>query len=687
MKYHSSALRRVLRYHLQAAPLLLPLLSVVGALCGGYYYLLTIISIIVAHSVGLLRVVFCSVLCAAVAAIHYCAIKIDHDEFVGKLENEHALSIRGTVERSMSNGCILKIEDTGVRVALRGENAHWKAGDYIHATVEAQPYFPPHVEGMFDTATWLKSQGLAANLYCLRSEYLGRSFSFSALQGWADAQREYLAQVLVPPGCETDKRCQVLCALMLGDKSKSEPDTVNTFKRGGVLHIFAVSGLHVGIIAGILLFTLRYIPMPAYLRTLLFLIGVGAYVLMTGLAVPALRAFLMLALVVIGYGLRRPVSMLNIWAAAALGILLFAPWQMFNAGFVLSFAVYASICASAVYLMKDRPWFAPDSFIPKKLYTKADIAVVKSDIWLRGIIVVSLGAWLVSLPITMGFFHTFNLLSFLTNIVISPLIPLVMALGTAALVLSWVPVVGAWLHGLALHGAGLLINVVSFFSALPGSYMPIEEPSPPDSFMVMHTGYGDCFCVLGNPGVVINCGSEKTARFNVEPALFHGGFKPSALLLTQKRASLSGGSEVLTETWPDLTILRSHFTDAEAQVFSTEAGKYVVVYPPSYLPKSPVQNLIPAVIWECGEQRVMYLGDASVVTYERIPLQYKKVDVVICGRNPAQPVELHELVEDTGASQIILLPNALEILPETTIPAERVELIPISAENPFLLKK
>ena len=47
MKYHSSALRRVLRYHLQAAPLLLPLLSVVGALCGGYYYLLTIISIIV----------------------------------------------------------------------------------------------------------------------------------------------------------------------------------------------------------------------------------------------------------------------------------------------------------------------------------------------------------------------------------------------------------------------------------------------------------------------------------------------------------------------------------------------------------------------------------------------------------------------------------------------------------------
>lgn len=180
---------------------------------------------------------------------------------------------------------------------------------------------------------------------------------------------------------------------------------------------------------------------------------------------------------------------------------------------------------------------------------------------------------------------------------------------------------------------------------------------------------------------------KKTARFNVEPALFHGGFKPSALLLTQKRASLCGGSEVLTETWPDLTILRSHFTDAEAQVFSTEAGKYVVVYPPSYLPKSPVQNLTPAVIWECGEQRVMYLGDASVVTYERIPLQYKKVDVVICGRNPAQPVELHELVEDTGASQIILLPNALEILPETTIPAERVELIPISAENPFLLKK
>lgn len=489
-----------------AAPLFLPLVAVCGALWGGSLWGLSVAACLVAALCCRWRILIACLLCTAVAVLHTWRVEQRQQAFFEMAEHAVPLSLVGTVERELTNGCIFRDDATGARLVLRGDKATYRAGNRIRADVELLPAQSPPIRGMFDSAAWQRSQGLAATAYCTDSEFLEHPVSLSAIRGLADDARSYLARRLMPPGYEDDARAQVLCALVLGDKTYSDPETVNIFKRGGCLHIFAVSGLHVGIIAGIVYFILSRFPLRRRLRTVFLLLFTGLYVGMTGLAVPAIRAFLMLTLVMLGRELKRPVSMVNIWSAAALLVLLLTPWQIHNAGFLLSFAVYAAIGIGIRYGMRAGAWLSPDPFLPRRIYNSRERFIVKSDLWLRGLIVMSMSAWLAALPITMGYFHTFNSYGVLLNIIIAPLLLPTMLSG----LLSLLPWVGSYLHGVAMACSAMLLSIVGLFAELPSAYLPMQPAQDADALMVYHTGYADSFCVLGNPGVLINCGNEKT---------------------------------------------------------------------------------------------------------------------------------------------------------------------------------
>lgn len=94
---------------------------------------------------------------------------------------------------------------------------------------------------------------------------------------------------------------------------------------------------------------------------------------------------------------------------------------------------------------------------------------------------------------------------------------------------------------LALKSAGLLLAVVAFFADLPGAYIPAQLPRVPQEAIIVSLGYGNSACLLGNNGLLIDCGSEKSARFTLHPLLFHMGFAPGALLTTSSLESRCGG--------------------------------------------------------------------------------------------------------------------------------------------------
>ena len=681
--YHGA--RGVIRRFVLSAPLFMPLFCVVGTLLGGIFLWFSAALLLLILLSGCYRVTIGCVLCALTAYLHYqahtdaCRYYVDNADLINYTERY------GTVEKELSNGCVFRDEQSGVRIVLRGEAAQWKAGDCLKVRFELMPVDTAPLQGMFRADTWLRGQGAAATAYCVDAEYIGHPFSFSSLRGMADASRANMARRLIPENAEDDSRAQVLCALLLGDKTHSEPETVNIFKRGGCLHIFAVSGLHVGIIAGIIYILFGRWVLKPWPRTLLVILLTGCYVLMTGMAVPALRAFLMLSLILIGRSLKRPVSMANIWAAAALLILLISPWQLYNAGFLLSFAVYAAIGVGVRFGMRGGAWIQPDAFIPRRIYNKKERRMVSADYWVRGLVMMSLSAWLASLPITAACFHTCNIYGVLTNIAITPLLLPAMGIGLLSLATSSVPYVGALVHAVALQCTGLLLSVVGFFASLPGAYVALVPPQEESSVLVCDVGYGNAVCILGNPGMMINCGNEKAAGFFTEPALFHAGFTPAMLLLTQQRASYSGGESVIRASVTDIKPLKGFEMSGDVMEYSTSAGRYIIVPPSDEISRSPTENHTPVVLWQGSSRSVLFVGNASLQTLERLPRDLMQADIVICGYNPAITVSPKHVSEMLPGADLILLPDAA-IFREADLPnKDKVRILRVNEDSPLLL--
>ncbi|NQU28161.1 MAG: ComEC/Rec2 family competence protein, partial [Candidatus Marinimicrobia bacterium] len=129
----------------------------------------------------------------------------------------------------------------------------------------------------------------------------------------------------------------LLQALILGDKSKIDPEIKSTFVDTGVIHVLAVSGLHVGYVLIILLFLSRILRIPWGWNRLAVIIGLLFFVILTGAKPSVLRATLMTGLYILGPVVNRPVKIWNIIAAAGFFILLFVPGYLFDLGFLLSF--------------------------------------------------------------------------------------------------------------------------------------------------------------------------------------------------------------------------------------------------------------------------------------------------------------------------------------------------------------
>lgn len=639
---------KILRRYIQRAPLFLPLVAAIGAILGGWWCVLSAAAVLVAAVYRLWRIACCAGLCALVAGLHSGLVEQRSAQFREWVEEQEVVELSGTVERALNYGCVVSTGWNGVRVVLRGRTSY-TPGDVVRVRAARQNERPAVVPGVFDAAAWMRGQGYAASLDFVEGVKLDKPLSLRTFQYWGLRIREHLAARLMPPGCESDPACQVLCSLVLGDKSGAAPETMEAFRDGGCLHAFAVSGLHVGLVSGILWTLFRLLRVrPVVVRPLL-LLAVGVYVLMTGCAVPAIRAYLMLAVLLCGYMLRRRVNLRNTWSFAALLILLVDPSQLRNAGFLLSFGVYGTIFLAVSFCAQDRPWFGPDAYIPTTLRTPWEMRVWRFELGLRGAAIVALSAWLVSVPVTLICFHSVNTSSFLTNIAISPLLPVVMFCGLLHLCLGTLPWLGIVTGWAAQKSAMLLLAVVAWFGELPWAYLPAQQPAPLHSIMMQGISYGSSFTILGNHGLLIDCGTPDTARSRTVPTLFHSGYTPAALLVTSPRASSGGGAEEVRRMWSGIPVIRAHELPAEGISFETQAGRFVI-YPPRAETIQKPSDYHPVVLWESAAGRVLYIGNADYITYASLP--ELQPDTVILGK--------YVKPEDVPGGRVLQLPESAE---------------------------
>lgn len=242
----------------------------------------------------------------------------------------------------------------------------------------------------------------------------------------------------------TSRSAGILSALILGEKSEIEETTRNDFANTGVIHVLAVSGLHVGYVSIILVTLFGLLRLPHKLRMGCVIVGLVFYVALTGAAPSVMRASIMASLIITASLLERKSDILNILASAAFIILLIAPAQLYSIGFQLSFLAVLSIVA-LFPILKEGVAGLPipkSSIIGKMIFVLLDLFLV------------SLAAQLGTLAITIFYFNKIPIISLLANLIVVPLIGVIVATGMSFLI------IGALIPSLAQMWAATLEGTI-----------------------------------------------------------------------------------------------------------------------------------------------------------------------------------------------------------------------------------
>tara|TARA_B100000959_G_scaffold170969_1_gene179011 strand:- start:1601 stop:3184 length:1584 start_codon:yes stop_codon:yes gene_type:complete len=294
------------------------------------------------------------------------------------------------------------------------------------------------------------------------------------------AVNEKLEATLRCGGMGTSALADVAVAMTLGKKAVLDDKRKGRYVTAGVMHLFAISGLHVGVVAAALAFFLRWLPGPKWLEALLGLSFLFLYVQVTGGAPSAMRAFLM---VVFWWGTRllgRSGSSLPAIVVAAFVTLLLDPRQLWNIGFQLSYCVvtaiilYGSPLASRVQAAWE-PWM----YVPPEDRTTFQRWASLTWKWFATAMGVSFAATLASAPLVTYHFGVFTPGAILLNVFLVLLAGIAILCGFASIVfglfsLTFFSQLINYLQWIVIW---LMDGMVKLFLAIPGLFYRMEVSS------------------------------------------------------------------------------------------------------------------------------------------------------------------------------------------------------------------
>mgnify|MGYP003606583632 FL=1 len=268
----------------------------------------------------------------------------------------------------------------------------------------------------------------------------------------------------------------VLRAFMLGYREALPERAHRAFSRTGTLHIAAISGAHVVILAGLLLIPLKALGFSQTRWILVMGPILVLYALGTGLAASAVRACIMACVFWSAYAFRRRPDGPSALAFSALLILAVDPGQLWEAGFLLSFGVVAGLMLLVPALSDPLlQRLGGDEVLPPGPVRRALIPVMRGAVALAA---VTLAAWLASLPMTAQYFNLFSPVGLVANLLVVPLASLILLTGCLTLAVGWLFPLGAEVFN---HASRLLVQLllwlVNGFHGWPGGHVFVVAPA------------------------------------------------------------------------------------------------------------------------------------------------------------------------------------------------------------------
>ncbi|WP_353101233.1 ComEC/Rec2 family competence protein [Myroides odoratus] len=376
---------------------------------------------VVFYLTGIVFYLLCFIL--GFLVVHYADWKDNQASYIPNVTDRQLYAVQyRIVEKQKTKGEIMRyvvvIEEvegkqTGGQALLMSVDSLAQIGDRFTAIGSFQSFPTVGNLGQFDYQAYMKRKHIGKQLKTKTSIYIG---STEGVYAWLMQGRAAFQKKIDQNEQLSSQSKALLSSLLLGNRNQMDEQTVASFQRLGLMHILAISGLHIGVI------TVFLSKITSFLRTsyrhCILLVLLWIFVFLAGFSPSVFRTVFMFTLLILAQSFKRKQPTKESIGLAFFLSLLFEPYWLFDLGFQLSYLAVLSI----VWLM---PLF-------KKGYTQSNIVN-----YFLGIVYVSLIAQLCVLPLQLYYFNSFSWTFLGSNLVVIPLITVVLVGGFCFLSMGW----------------------------------------------------------------------------------------------------------------------------------------------------------------------------------------------------------------------------------------------------------
>ena len=409
----------------------------------------------------------------------------------------------------------------------------------------------------------------------------------------------------------------IVNALLFGQRQFLDNETITNYSRAGVIHILAISGLHVGMLFIILNFIfspIRKLKNGKLLFLIVTLLSLWGFALLTGMSASVTRAVLMFSLFSIGQYLNKTQNIYNTIAISALLLLLYNPNYLFEIGFQMSYTAVLSIVAFTPIFQK--------IYIPKNKIMR----------YIMNLNYVSIAAQIGVLPLAILYFNQFSMQFLIANMVIIPTATLVLILGLILIPLNYIFIPLSKLFGAALQ---IIIHLMNSYIKWIANW---------DTMIITNIFYSTTLCILS---YIVLFLFLKTLH-NFKPkwiiALLVGIISFQITYLINKNELFKTDDFIVFNAKEPLIAVKQeskisfHTTDSIANTYP------IIAYQKSnFIQTSEIQELKNIYIFQ--HQKILIIDSTATLPSNQ------KVDIIILTKNPK--INLNRLIQNLSPKQIV----------------------------------
>ncbi len=334
-----------------------------------------------------------------------------------------------------------------------------QVGDKIQSFCKIKTFSPAGNPGQFDYKKLMNHKGIYVSASVKNTasiEILPNSGNNIAVR--FQSKLRQFAQLFLNYGIESEDAGGILDALLLGVRTKISPETYLAFKSTGLLHLISLSGLHVGILAGIIWWIGKKFAMVRSRRAAICALAIVVFVIIVPARTPTIRASIMFLTFCAAEIFKKRASAFNSLALAAIIITMIKPMDIFSVGFALSFAAVIAILF----------FYKPLSHRMADYIAKIVPALLRKPLaTIMNMVIISFCAWLGIAGIVAFYFYKIQPAGIICTAVVMPFIVVILPLGFIKILLA--AVLPSLSHFLALpleFVTSLFVSVVQSLASL-----------------------------------------------------------------------------------------------------------------------------------------------------------------------------------------------------------------------------